>query len=131
MVYFAYGSNLSLAQIKTRCPESIAMVKVRLKDYKLVYNKYADIIPCEGEVVYGAIYELSLDDLKKLDNYEGYPKLYEKIELKVEDEKGSVYEAFAYSMVKKGNEKPSESYVEIIKSGYRDWGIPTTDMLNM
>ncbi|MGG5460491.1 gamma-glutamylcyclotransferase family protein [Clostridium sp. B9] len=131
MVYFAYGSNLSLKQMKIRCPEAIPMVRVRLKNYKLVYNKYADIIPCDGSEVYGAIYELSLKDLENLDEYEGYPNLYKKIDLKVEDNKGICYEAFAYVMVEKGDEKPDENYVEIIKIGYENWGIPITEFIKM
>lgn len=131
MVYFAYGSNLSLEQIKRRCPESIPMVRAKLKDYKLVYNKYADIVPWEGEVVYGAIYELSLKDLNNLDKYERYPELYNKIDIKVEDDKGEIFEAFAYIMVKKGDEKPNKDYIEIIRNGYEDWGICTTEFIEM
>lgn len=123
MVYFAYGSNLSLEQIKRRCPEAIPMVGVYLENYKLVYNKYADIIPCQGERVYGAIYELSINDLKILDEFEGYPYLYEKIDLKVQDSNGIFYEAFAYVMVEKGNKLPEEDYLDIIKKGYQDWNI--------
>lgn len=123
MVYFAYGSNLSLEQIKRRCPEAIPMVGVYLEDYKLVYNKYADIIPCQGERVYGAIYELSINDLKNLDEFEGYPYLYEKINLKVQDSNGVFYEAFAYVMVEKGNKLPEDDYLDIINKGYQDWNI--------
>lgn len=123
MVYFAYGSNLSLEQIKRRCPEAIPMVGVYLEDYKLVYNKYADIIPCQGERVYGAIYELSINDLKNLDEFEGYPYLYEKINLKVQDSNGIFYETFAYVMVEKGNELPEDDYLDIINKGYQDWNI--------
>lgn len=123
MVYFAYGSNLSLEQIKRRCPEAIPMVGVYLEDYKLVYNKYADIIPCQGERVYGAIYELSINDLKNLDEFEGYPYLYEKINLKVQDSNGVFYEAFAYVMIEKGNKLPEDDYLDIINKGYQDWNI--------
>ncbi|HHD2752163.1 TPA: gamma-glutamylcyclotransferase family protein [Clostridium perfringens] len=123
MVYFAYGSNLSLEQMKRRCPEAIPMIMVHLDNYKLTYNKYADIIPCQGEKVYGAIYELSINDLKNLDEFEGYPYLYEKINLKVQDSKGVFYEAFAYVMVEKGNKLPEDDYLDIINKGYQDWNI--------
>ncbi|HAT4093037.1 TPA: gamma-glutamylcyclotransferase [Clostridium perfringens] len=123
MVYFAYGSNLCLEQMKKRCPEAIPMISVHLDDYKLVYNKYADIIPCEGEKVYGAIYEISLNDLKNLDKYEEYPDLYEKIDLIVQDISGISYEAFAYVMNEKGDKTPDKRYLDIINKGYEDWGI--------
>lgn len=124
MVYFAYGSNLNLKQMKKRCPESIPMVKVILKDYKLGYNKYADIVPFQGECVHGAIYEVSLNDLKALDKYEDYPRLYNKVDLKVQDDKGVSYEAFSYIMVSRRTELPNDSYISIIEEGYQDWGIP-------
>lgn len=123
MVYFAYGSNLCLNQMKKRCPEAIPMVAVYLENYKLVYNKYADIVPCKGEKVYGAIYEISLNDLKNLDQYERYPDLYEKIDVKVQDDTGVFYDAFVYVMNEKGNISPEEGYLNTIKEGYRDWGI--------
>lgn len=123
MVYFAYGSNLSLEQMKRRCPEAIPMIMVHLDNYKLTYNKYADIVPCQGERVYGAIYELSINDLKNLDKFERYPYLYEKIDVKVQDSNGIFYDAFAYVMIEKGNKLPEDDYLDIIDKGYRDWNI--------
>lgn len=109
--------------MKKRCPEAIPMISVHLNNYKLVYNKYADIIPCEDEKVYGAIYEISLNDLKNLDKYEKYPDLYEKIDLIVQDINGISYEAFAYIMNEKGDKTPEKRYLDIINKGYEDWGI--------
>lgn len=123
MVYFAYGSNLSLEQMKRRCPEAIPMIMVHLDNYKLTYNKYADIVPCQGARVYGAIYELSINDLKNLDKFERYPYLYEKIDVKVQDSNGIFYDAFAYVMIEKGNKLPEDDYLDIIDKGYRDWDI--------
>lgn len=123
MVYFAYGSNLCLEQMKKRCPEAIPMVGVHLNNYKLTYNKYADIVPCNGEKVYGAIYEISINDLKILEKYVEYSDLYEKKYVIVQDSKGVSYEAFAYIMKEKGENKPEKRYLEVISKGYKDWGI--------
>lgn len=123
MVYFAYGSNLCLEQMKKRCPEAIPMIVVHLKDYKLTYNKYANIVPCKGEEVHGAIYEISINDLKNLEKYVKYSDLYEKIYIVVQDFKGISYEAFAYVMKDQGDEKPDLRYLDVIYKGYKDWGI--------
>ena len=46
MLYFAYGSNLNLFQMKRRCKDSVFLKKFELKGYKLNFrSKYraADI----------------------------------------------------------------------------------------
>lgn len=124
MLYFAYGSNLNMFQMKRRCTDSVPVARVRLKNYKLVFNRVADIIESKGDIVEGAIYEVSRRDIKSLDVYEGYPKLYTKIEVIVEDMCGERYKAFVYVMVEKGIAPPIKQYFDVIATGYRDWGLP-------
>jgi len=128
MLYFAYGSNLNMIQMKRRCPDSHPVAKVKLMDYKLVFNRVADIVEVDGEVVYGAVYEVSPRDVKKLDIYEGYPRLYTKIFVRVKDDNGKVYEAFVYVMVNKGRGESSKAYLNTIVEGYEDWGISLTHL---
>ena len=48
MLYFAYGSNLNLFQMKRRCKDSIFLKKINLQDFRLTFrSKYraADIEP--------------------------------------------------------------------------------------
>lgn len=123
MLYFAYGSNLNKVQMKKRCPDSVPIIKVKLNGYKLVFNRVADIIESADDVVYGAVYKVSDKDIKNLDIYEGYPRLYRKINVKAEDDNGKIYEAFAYVMNQKGTEKPSDMYYSIIKQGFKDWDL--------
>ncbi|OFI06660.1 AIG2-like family protein [Clostridium acetireducens DSM 10703] len=123
MLYFAYGSNLNKIQMKQRCGDSIPVAKVTLKDYELVFNKYADVIENKGQTVHGAIYKVSEIDIKNLDIYEGYPDLYKKVDVKVTDESGKEYNAFVYVMVVKGLKKPEEEYYNIIVEGYKNWGL--------
>ncbi|WP_209702755.1 gamma-glutamylcyclotransferase family protein [Clostridium algifaecis] len=107
MLYFSYGSNLNLEQMAKRCPDCVPVVKVKLKGYKLVFNRVADIVEADAEVVYGAVYEVSPRDVKKLDIYEGYPRLYTKIFVRVKDDNGKVYEAFVYVMVNRVSSETS------------------------
>ena len=124
MFYFAYGSNLNQQQMQNRCPDSVPVAKVKLKGYRLAFNRVADIVKKEGAVTWGAIYTVSPGDIKNLDRYEGYPRVYTKLEITVEDEAGTAYPAFAYLMAIKGCKEPSESYYGIIEEGYHDWGLP-------
>lgn len=124
MLYFAYASNLSKDYMKSRCPDAIAVKKVFLKNYKLVFNELADIIQNDGEQVYGALYVISKQELLELDRLEGYPDLYTRTVVEVEDEKGNRYDAFAYSMIDKKLEAPPEHYYQILLKGYEDWDLP-------
>lgn len=124
MLYFAYASNLSKEYMISRCPEATPIKKVVLKGYKLSFNQLADIILQEDEMVFGAIYVISKQDLENLDKLEGYPDLYDRIDIEVEDEKGNKYDAFAYAMVEKGLELPPDHYYQILIQGYEDWDLP-------
>ena len=124
MLYFAYASNLSKDYMLSRCPESKPIKKVILKDYSLVFNQLADIIPQENGLVFGAIYVVSKQELEELDKLEGYPDLYDRKIVEVEDEKGNKYDAVAYTMVEKDIELPPDHYYEILLKGYEDWDIP-------
>ncbi len=129
MLYFAYGSNLNKLQMQRRCPESAPIAKVKLKGYELVFNRVADIVENEKGVVHGAVYHVSDRDVINLDIYEGYPRLYEKVNVEVEDDEGSIYEVFAYVMVKKDRGEPNENYYNTIKQGFKDWNLPMKSLV--
>ena len=108
----------------SRCPDAIPVKGVILKNYKLVFNELADIIQNEGEEVPGAMYVISKQELIKLDILEGYPDLYERIIVEVEDGKGNTYDTIAYTMVDKKLELPPDHYYKTLLNGYKDWDLP-------
>ena len=68
MLYFAYGSNLNLFQMKRRCKDSVFLKKYELKGYRLNFrSKYraADIEKSKTSLVPGALFEISKSDEKK------------------------------------------------------------------
>ena len=119
MLYFAYGSNLNLFQMKRRCKDSIFLKKYQLNGYKLNFrSKYraADIEKNKNSSVPGALFEISKSDEKKLDVYEDYPNLYKKYYFLYYGKK-----VMTYTMVKKTSFKfPTERYLNIVKKGYSD-----------
>ncbi len=78
MKYFAYGSNLNIRHMQYRCPDAMPIGTFALQDYRLVFRYYADIIPAPGQSVTGGLWEISAEDEKSLDRYEGYPTFYGK-----------------------------------------------------
>ena len=119
MLYFAYGSNLNLFQMKRRCKDSIFLKKYQLNGYKLNFrSKYraADIEKNKNSSVPGALFEISKSDEKKLDVYEDYPILYKKLYFPYNNKK-----VMTYTMVNKTEFRyPTERYLNIIKQGYKD-----------
>ena len=62
MLYFAYGSNLNLFQMKRRCKDSVFIKKYELICYNLNFrSKYraADIEKSKNSLVPGALFEIS------------------------------------------------------------------------
>ena len=119
MLYFAYGSNLNLFQMKRRCKDSVFLKKINLKGFKLTFrSKYraADIEPKKNSIVPGGLFEMSKSDEKKLDIYEDYPILYKKFYFYYYGKK-----VMTYTMVNKSMFKcPTERYLNIVKRGYKD-----------
>ena len=124
MLYFAYGSNLNLFQMKRRCKDSVFLKKYELKGYRLNFrSKYraADIEKSKNSIVPGALFEISKSDEKKLDVYEDYPILYKKLYFTYYNKT-----VMTYIMVNKTEFRyPTERYLNVVKRGYKDCKLDT------
>lgn len=123
-LYFAYGSNLNLSQMKQRCPHSKVVAASMLKDYELQFWHVATIVPKKGAEVPILVWEIDQKDECSLDRYEGFPNLYRKelFRLKI----GSRYkEGMAYLMNYGSITPPSHAYFSTILKGYKDNGLDT------
>lgn len=123
MLYFAYASNLSKEYMLSRCPNATPVKKAALKGYKLVFNELADIVVDENKNVQGALYVISKQELEELDRLEGFPLLYDRVTIEVEDELGSKYDAITYIMEEKALQAPPEHYYQLLVKGYEDWDL--------
>jgi gamma-glutamylcyclotransferase (GGCT)/AIG2-like uncharacterized protein YtfP len=128
--YFAYGSNLLMSQMAQRCSSSTPFERGILRGHKLVFKSnpagrgVADVIKAKGEKVYGAVYEVTNEDLKKLDRYEGHPTVYYRTYVEVETRQG-VIRCIAYVMQPEFKFKlPNVDYFKKIFYGYGDWHLP-------
>jgi gamma-glutamylcyclotransferase len=86
-LYFAYGSNLSLAQMSSRCPSSTYHSFGLLRGYRWIIGPrgYANVVKSSStsnateDVVYGLLYLLhDPEDERALDRSEGVPEAYTK-----------------------------------------------------
>ena len=112
MLYFAYGSNLNWHQMREqRCESSIYLQTYILKGYKLIFshrnpnNKHghANIEKNKSSVVLGAIWKITRDHEKKLDDYEGInfnPPSYQKEYFSWKGKKVLVYVQSPYTKKK-------------------------------
>lgn len=86
--YLAYGSNLNVWQMKHRCPSARIIGTAEIEDYRLLFKgsltgSYLTIEKQHGSVVPVGVWEVSEEDEKSLDCYEGYPTFYYKKELRI------------------------------------------------
>ena len=144
-LYFAYGSNLNLNDLrefekrnginaKKSFVDSINISDgiFFLPDYQLQFSVYSkgrkggvlDVTPKTGHAVAGKLFEVDNWDL--LDLKEGSPNFYKKISITVIDENGKIFDAFTYvvnSKNKKNYVKPNQNYVKVVSEGYKEFGI--------
>lgn len=126
--YIAYGSNLNIAQMAFRCPDAKPVGTSTLNNYRLVFqgqphNAHANVIPAKGYQVPVAIWEISPQDEKMLDRYEGvkggyYYKDYMPVSIE-----GKTYDALIYIMTPHNYGIPSDYYLSTIVTGYKDFNL--------
>ncbi len=122
MLYLAYGSNLNKKQMAIRCPNAKALEKYILKGYKLEFQRVANIKKTSKKIdqIACGIWEITEACEKSLDIYEGYPNLYGKTKIKLDD----CREVMTYFMNRGFQAPPSSEYLNTIFQGYRDFNLP-------
>ena len=133
MFYFAYGSNMNHEQMRKRCPYSNFVGAAYLNNAGFRYDGFsgawndkavANIVSNDGEKVWGGLFEVSENDLAKLDRHEGFPKSYGKKVAHVIDAEGNTYDAWVYFRIGEMKGDPSEKYRKVVLEGARDCNLP-------
>jgi hypothetical protein len=134
LLYFAYGSNLHLPQLRERAPSAKPVGVGRLTDHRLAFTRQstrwdglaADILSTPGSSVFGAVVSISRDDLDGLDRSEYLGVGYRRIRVfpRLGIPSGPVG-AFTYEVIDKQSEgKPPSDYLATILIGARELGLP-------
>lgn len=131
-IYFAYGSNLNLMDMKERCPEAKRIGSTFLEGYCLAFKgnargkAYLIIEKREGAYVPIGIFSIAEEDEKRLDIYEGYPTLYKKeritLPMKETNASSNTITGLIYIMHPYyGYNIPSLYYFETCLKGYKEF----------
>jgi gamma-glutamylcyclotransferase (GGCT)/AIG2-like uncharacterized protein YtfP len=128
--YFAYGSNMDVAQMLTRKAPFTRIKRGRVYGQRLVFNKiadrypgygYANIVPEHGFEVMGVLFEVNEAGLLKLDDCEGVSSNhYFRSQITVLLDDGTSVEATVYlahpNKVKDGL-LPTKAYMDHLYQG--------------
>jgi gamma-glutamylcyclotransferase len=130
--YFAYASNMNLAQMKRWCPASRFFKTVLLDGFRFVYDGFSvpwdgavgNVIKAKGEGVWGALYEITESNRLTLDAFEGYPRAYDRRDVEVKDQDGNVYRAMTYFRTGRALGKPHPDYEKVVLDGAKECALP-------
>lgn len=144
--YFAFGSNLFLKRIRMESPSAVRKGIGYLEDYRLDFFHYAarwrgapaTIVEDKGHRVWGAIWQINIENLPDLDRQEGvHNQVYKPLTLPIRTSSGEVLQCRIYQLVKnppklEGTEsgrpferQPSKTYMNIIVRGAIESGLPS------
>lgn len=135
LLYFAYGSNMGVSVLRReRCPLAEQVGIARIDNHRLGFTRYskkraggvADLVPAQGSVVWGAIFDLTHDGFEALDRAEGvHIEAYRRERWAVVDAGGSSLSVWTYVVVEKKPEvPPSRNYWRLLVDGAREAGLP-------
>lgn len=134
MRFFLYADNLNLTQLKRRAPEHQFLFKAYLPDHTITFGRWsnqwrcglATITPSAGERVWGAVFELTQEDITELDKFEGdLPEgAFRHVEIHVytEDDQKSFVTTHVGQAI--GKFKAKDHYLDWVMAGVRHWKLP-------
>ncbi|MBD0281990.1 MAG: gamma-glutamylcyclotransferase [Thermoleophilaceae bacterium] len=130
---FSYGSNLAASEMQAWCPEARFAGVARLLDHRLEMRRRsirwgggaADLVAAAGEEVWGALYEVPIGTLERLDAKEGQGWAYRRVGVEVEHA-GRRVAAEAYEVVEPEPVEvpPNPDYAALLVRGARERGLP-------
>jgi len=129
VLYFAYGSNMSSGHPRSRIVSAKRVGFAYLKDKKMLFNKRsvdvsgkANLTDSPGDVTWGVLYELDIQDLDTLDRVEGG---YDRITVQAWKPDGDIVEAVSYISANLTDDPVAyEWYKEIVVAGAREQNLP-------
>ncbi len=126
-VYFAYGSNLSVVQMRHRCPDAKPLGRARLPGWRwlIMSRGYASIAPDPAATVEGLLWVVTEPDERSLDEYEGVAERhYTKDVVEVEKAAGGRIHAMVYVGTDAVPGTPVPGYLERVIAAAKEQALP-------
>ncbi len=131
MFHFGYGSNLSTEFVNEELiPSAKLVMKAYLPNFEVRFPfwspekqaGYSGIMEAPGELVHGVLFEVTEQELIRLDNMEAvYKDRYKRMTYMVLGEDGEFYPADLYRVIDpQGPFPPARDYVDIMLKGARE-----------
>ena len=125
-LYFAYGSNMSRAPMRARCPSAREVGTATLAGYRLIVTSdgYASVLPEPGGIVHGLVWRLASRDIAALNAYESLDTgLYRIVTLPVSVGAKKV-PAMVYVARSRTPGLPRPGYLEAVIAAARELDFP-------
>jgi len=118
-LYIAYGSNLHIKGMQSRCPDAKPIGPLMMGNARLVFRGVADVQVEPDSMCPAGLWEISERDEERLDIYEGVRNgLYQKHWVKLPSRRRK---ALIYLMPDRGIFPPSAWYANVLRDGYRQF----------
>ena len=134
-LYFAYGSNLASAQMRSRCPSARVLAPARLHGFRPEFIQPHEewgggvlgLVAARGGVTHGVLYALDHADLDMLDAHEPVASgRYWREEHPVALPDGATRRAWVYfgAIFPQSPYVPASRYLEVVLAGASEHGLP-------
>ena len=126
MLHFAYGSNMSAALMRRRCPGARLEGRACLPGYRFVITRsgYASVVPAPGSIVHGLLWRVAPRDVAALNVYENLAGgLYRAVTMAVVSHRRR-RAALVYIGCDGVPGRPRPGYLDIVTQAARDAGFP-------
>ena len=134
MKFFLYGDHLNPTQLKRRAPEHQFLMLATLPEHTIKFCRWssqwrcglASVTPSPGEQVWGAVFEVTDEDLKLMDLFEEDvpPSAFRQVQVTVLTEAGEKIPVTTYAASPIGKFKPKAHYLDWVMKGLKHWKLP-------
>ena len=125
-LYFAYGSNMDRALMRSHCPGAVALGRAVLDHHRFIImaDGYASIVPRPGVTVHGVLWRVTARDLAALNIYESVATgLYRSVTLPVRADGRSIA-SLVYIGRTPTEGRPKPGYLDLVVAAAEDWDLP-------
>ena len=132
-LYFAYGSNLDVAAMASRCPRAKPLGLARLARRQLAIMREGWLTAARdprGDV-HGVLWDVAFADMRALDQYEGLAGgLYVKALQPVIGQRGAK-QALVYFGANSGPGVAAAEYIAAVLAAARHWRLPAATIARL